>query len=93
MEKSHFAQICKASYEECKDFWEADFNPIMPENFEISGKTSELSSIESVTFITSIEERLSKEGIEVSFIDHFMNNENSSITIESMYKILQQCDD
>ena len=91
MDKSHFTEICRASYVECRDFWEADSGPVMPENFEISGKASRLSSIETVAFIADIEERLSKEGVEISFIDHFMNIDNSSVTIESMYKILQQC--
>ena len=91
MDKSHFTEICRASYGECRDFWEEEFDPIMPENFEISGKTSRLSSVEVVTFIAEIEERLSKEGVEISFIDHFMDIDNSSVNIELMYKILQQC--
>ena len=91
MDKSLFTQICKDSYEECKDFWEVDSEPTMPDSFEIAGIKSELSSIESVTFIAAIEERLSNAGIEVSFIDHFMDIENSSINIESMYEVLKQC--
>jgi len=89
--RSRFIEICRASYEECKDFWEVEPEAEMPETFEISGSTSQLSSIESVTFIASIEEQLSIEGIEVSFIDHFTDIDNSSINIQSMYNILEQC--
>ena len=91
VQKSNFIELCKASYAECKDFWDVDAKPRMPEKFEISGENSNLSSIEAVTFISSIEERLYDEGLEISFIDHFMEIDTLSITVDSMYDILKKC--
>jgi len=63
----------------------------MPDNFQIMGAASILSSVEAVTFIAAVEERLAAQGIDLTFIDYIIENENLEMTCESMYEILASC--
>tara|TARA_Y100000589_G_C27198895_1_gene648420 strand:- start:795 stop:1067 length:273 start_codon:yes stop_codon:yes gene_type:complete len=90
MDKNKFLEIVSIIYSNSREFWENEFPLELDKNLKLTGKESLFSSLELVTFLAEIETELLNFKINISFLDKIYESKNEDISIEALYKLINQ---
>ena len=90
MDEKKFFQILSEVYKKSSEFWENDFPDELDKNLHLTGPNSLLSSLELVTFIAELESELLKYGINISFLDEFIELDGEIICIENLFRYVNK---